>query len=237
MMKKINIIILLFSVCIILPVISKAQQKGTTDISKKYNLQSDKLDEQGRSLDGQILELNNKIAKIIKKYNLLNTTGIRVVPFQTTYNLGKNFIEIEKHLFIRSMIYNDKISGIQTKKIKIYTNGQTVTKIESEVYEKDYNSSEVNHVFISDPSPVTSGTDDVVFTHIFKGRTILDKKKLGDVKNTTAYPIRNDLKSEFLVPHLTIFFETLRFIAGAYYKSLKDADTNMADFLKHSTRY
>ncbi len=129
------------------------------------------------------------------------------------------------------------VVGIRTKKIKIFTNGQTVTRLESVIYEKYFNTRETSYVEISDPSPTSEGTDDITFTHIYKGKKILDNKKLGDIKNTTASPIRNDIKRDFLLPHLNQFYASILFIAEAYYSSLKDADQNMHEFLRDASNF
>ncbi len=222
----------LFAAAIIfVPVLIFAQ------VGDKYKLTSEKLDKQGNSLDEEILNLNKKIAAVIKKYNLLKTKDIRILPYQTTYNLGDNYIEIEKHLFTKDKLYGRKITGIKKKRIKIYTNGETISKIESLIFEKNFDSGEINEVFITDPSPGTVSTDDIIFTHKYLGKTIVNGKRLGDVKNTTANPVRNEIKQTFLVPHLNIFYNSLLFIASSYYKSLKDSDLYMSEFLKKSTRY
>jgi hypothetical protein len=216
--------------------IAQEKEKNKTG-DQEYKLSSEKLDEQGKFLDAQIISLCQDISGIIKRYDLLNTKGIRFVPYQTTYNLGQNFIEMEKHDFIKDELGHENITGIRTKKIKFYTTGQDVSKIESEVYERHYYSSEMDIVRISDPSPLQAGTDDMVFTHIRSGKALVDGRKLGDIKNTTAYPVRNEIKREFLVLHLTYFKNSLLFIAEAYYKSLKDTDGMMTDFLKQANKY
>ena len=66
---------------------------------------------------------------------------------------------------------------------------------------------------------------------------LLNNKKLGTVKNTTAYPLRNEIKREFLIPHLSTFYSAILFISEAYYKSLKDSDSSLSEFLKKSTKY
>jgi hypothetical protein len=216
---------------------SDAQDKTGAKSEKKYTLTSKKLDNQGKELDSQIIDLNNKIADVIKKFKLLNTPGIRILPYQTTYVLGKDYIEMEKHLFLKDQLYNRKIAGIKKKKIKITTNGQTVTRIESTIFEKDFDSGRVNEVIIIDPSPQSGGTDDITFTHNYGGTLVVKNKKMADIKNSTANPVRNEIKREFLIPHLSIFYNSLLFIAGSYYKSLKDSDSGMSEFLKKSTKY
>ena len=231
-MKRISIILVIIMIS---PIISNAQKKNSG--SQKNTLQSEKLDNQGKDLDDQIVSLNKKISELIKKYKLLEVKDISVLPYQTSYNLGKNFIEVEKHTFLRDSIYKRKISGIKTKSIKIFTNGSSISRIESKIYEKNYFSGNVNVVEIVDPSPESGGTDDIEFTHIYRGRTIMSKKKLGDIKNTTAYPVRNEIKQSFLVPHLTTFYNSLYFTVSSYFKSFKDTDTAMFDFLKKSIDY
>jgi hypothetical protein len=211
--------------------------------SKQYALTSERLDEQGKELDKQIVDYSKKIEAAIKKYDLFNTKDIRVLPYQSEYRQGKDYIEIEKHIFIKENVFKnniagiDDIVGIRTKKIRIFTDGQTVSRLESVIFEKYFNTRETSYVEIVDPSPTSEGTDDITFTHIYKGKKILDKKKLSEVKNTTASPIRNDIKHDFLVPHLNTFYASLLFIAEAYYSSLKDADQNMQEFLRDSSNF
>ena len=181
--------------------------------------------------------MNKKISEVIKKYDLLKTKDIRVLPYQTTYNVGDNYIEIEKHIFIKNDIYKNEIMGIRKKSIKIYTNGQSVNKIETKVYETSYDSGDKNVVTIVDPSPTSGGTDDIVFNHVWRGKTIVNKKTMSKIRNTTAYPLRNQIKRDFLVPHLTQFYRSLMFIAEAYYKSMKDSDSAMRNFLEKSIKY
>ncbi len=207
------------------------------DDSKDYKLTSEMLDKQSNELDQQIFNLNKSLAALIKKYDLLKTTDIKVLPFQTNYNLGPDFIEIEKHSFIRDDKFSNKATGVRTKKIVIYTNGETVSKIESRIFEKNFDSGDENVVDIVDPSPQTPDTNDIIFTHTYKGKVLMDKKKFADVKNNTASPLRNEIKQTFLVPHLSLFYDILLFTASSYYKSMKDSDSTMLEFLKKSANY
>src|SRR5271157_4525155 len=209
-----------------------AQEKS--DVQDTLSSQS--LDKQSKDLDIQIKSLNRKIADIIKKYNLLKTQDVRVVPYQMNYLLGQDFIQMEKHSFRKDDLYERDIIGIDVKKIKIYTDGQSISKIESQIYEHDTYSGSMNIVSITDSSPMAEGTDGIIFTYVMNGKNVLDNKKLGDVKNTTANPIRNELKRDFLIPHLTYFTNSLLFIAEAYYKGLKDSESGMADFLKKAVK-
>jgi hypothetical protein len=212
--------------------VSIAQDKS----EQQYKLTSERLDQQSKELDAQISSLNKRIAGIIKKYNLLKTPEVRMVPYQTKYVLGSDFIELEKHTFLKDDIYSKDVTGIEVRKIKIYSDGQSVSKIESQIYERDYYSGAMNIVKIVDPSPMSEGSDNIIFTHIVNGKTFLENKKLGDIKNTTAASIRNDVKREFLIPHLTYFTNSLLFIAEAYYRGLKDAESGMSEFLKKAIK-
>jgi hypothetical protein len=227
---------LLAAACLIIMfAVSSAQEKKGGD--QEYKLISEKLEQQGKELDNQIFDLTKKIAEIIKKYDLLKTSGIRVIPYQTTFSQGADFIMFEKYSFIKDYLYEKDIVGIQSKKIKIYTNGQSISKIESEIYEHNTWSGATNLVRIVDTSSMSGNTDSIIFTYIENGKTFLENKKLADVKNSTAYPIRNELKREFLIPNLSYFESSLLFIAESYYKGLKDSEAGMTEFLKKAKRY
>jgi len=222
---------------ILIPAFTVAQEKKPNDRPAEYRLKSDKLTTQAKELDNQILILNKKISDLIKDYSLASVDDIKTVPYQTTYKRESGYIEIERHVFIRDKIHNQMISGIRKKKIRIYINGQTVSKIESTVYQEIFNTEEKNIVYIVDPSPVTPGIDDIQFTHTIDNKVIINKKKLGEIKNTSAFPVRNDIKRTFLIPHLKLFYDYLMTIAESYYKSKKDFDNNMGEFLKKAAKY
>ena len=215
--------------------VSIAQEKKGS--GQEYALISEKLEQQGKVLDAQIFDLTKKISEIIKKYDLLKTAGIRVIPYQTTFSQGSDFIMLEKYSFMKDDLYEKDIVGMQSKKIKIYTNGQSISKIESEIYEHNTWSGATYLVKIVDTSSMSGNTDNIVFTHIENGKTFLENKKLADIKNTTAYPIRNELKREFLIPNLSYFQNSLLFIAESYYKGLKDSEAGMTEFLKKAKKY
>jgi hypothetical protein len=126
---------------------------------------------------------------------------------------------------------------LRKKSVKIFMSGQSVARIESVIYEKDYESGVTTEVRILDPSPGAPGTDDIVFTHLLNGKKLLDAKKLVEIKNTTAFPVRNDLKRDFYVPHLSYFYSVILSVSETYSKSIKDADTLMSEFLKKSRDY
>ncbi|HNW31029.1 MAG TPA: hypothetical protein PKN50_21310, partial [Spirochaetota bacterium] len=84
----------LIAACLVLAVtVAGAQEKKENE--QEYKLSSQTLDQQGGALDKQIAAYSVRMAEIIKKYNLLKTTGIRIIPYQTTYVQGADFIEME----------------------------------------------------------------------------------------------------------------------------------------------
>lgn len=196
------------------------------------SLDSDYINSQGKELDKQILDINKKISDIFKKYDLINQKNIRVLPYETTYKIGPDYIEIEKHSFVKDNIYRSNIVGIKKNIVKFYIASQALSKIELDVIYNNYNSGSSDHVKIINPSPLAEGTDGITFSHTIGGEKIIDNRKLSDFKNSTAFPVRNEMKRDFLVPHMTIIYNSLLFIAEAYNASLKDSETSISEFLK-----
>lgn len=196
------------------------------------------IEQYGKDMDKLVVDWSQRIANLIEKYDLVNTKDIRVLPYQSDYDLGDGYIELERHTFIkdaakrRAAFGYKEIQGILTKRIRIYTDGKSVSKIETDIQEKFFNNRPQNRVIVVDPSPTTEGTDDVTFTHIYKGKTIIENKKLSDIKNKSDSPLRNNIKRDFLVPNLHICYNLLMFIGEAYYSSLKDSEKFMDNFLK-----
>ncbi|MBN1531155.1 MAG: hypothetical protein JXA20_00695 [Spirochaetes bacterium] len=210
----------------------QAQEQGA-----KSTLTSEKLDKQEKDLDAQYLELTKRMEEIVKNYKLMEIKDIRIVPYQTDYRLGSDYIMIEKHTFIKDDERPKEVSGIKTKSIKIYTNGSAISKLEYVIYEKQYYSGVADKVTIVDPSPTSGGMEDIIFTHERRGKYLMKDQKMKDIKNTTAYPIRNELRQLFMIPNLAVFNNALLVTAEGYYQSLKDTDAIMMDFLKSSTKY
>ncbi len=209
-------------------------QQKSTEIAG--TLTSEKLDSEGKDLDQQIVGLSKKIGDVVARYKLMTIKDIRILPYQVTYKLGDNYVEIEKHSFERNELQN-KIVELRKKSIKIFMSGQSLSRIESVIFEKNYESNLTTEVRIVDPSPETPGTDDIVFTHTNNGKRLIDEKRFGDIKNTTAFPLRTELKRDFYIPHLSYFYSVVLNIAETYAKSIKDADSMMSEFLKKSIEY
>ncbi|MBN2039254.1 MAG: hypothetical protein JW864_04380 [Spirochaetes bacterium] len=205
--------------------------------SSKTVLTSSELETEGNEMDKEIDQIYKKINEIIVNYKLLEVKDIKILPYRTTYNVGENFIEIEKYELLRDTYVDDKILGINKKIIKVGFSGNSVSRLETQVIEQYLDTGSTNMVIIDDPSPSSSGTDDITFTQIRRNRKITNSKKLSDIKNNRVSPLRNNIKKEFIIPHLNYLYNTLLDIAETYYKGLKDSDSMLTDFLRKSTKY
>jgi hypothetical protein len=209
MRKSLNSIVVIVAVLI-------AANPGFSQEAKNTTLTSQNLTEESKQLDQQILSICKRIEDTIATYKLMTIKDIRLLPFQVSYTQGNDFIYLEKHFFINDDIIPNKIKLQKLKSIKIYTNGTTINKIESLIREENYY---------------------IVFTFVKNNKPIVNDKKLSEVKNTLAFPIQNQLKNEFYIPHLMYFYDVLLNISETYYKGIKDIDSTMTEFLKSSTKY
>lgn len=219
-----------------------AQQTKNSD-----NMESEQIQERGKALDRQIGEFNKKISDVISSSKLLEI-DVKTIPYQSNYKSGKDFVELEHHSFTRDDVIRNRIIGIKIKRIRIYTDGKNVSKIETTILDNNYGSAASTVVKIVDPNPMGGSSDNIQFTHIinakitkddkgeekYYGRVLLDAKPLSQVKNDRAFPLRNEIKRDFIVPHLSLLYNSLLFVTEAYTKSLKDADENLTEFLRKS---
>lgn len=218
---------------ILMPVLIFAQEE---------RLISQRIEDQGKSYDRQILELYNTIQKLISDNNFMNTRNYKTLPYQTEMNFGpdsKNpqYVELVKHVYIRDGLFSSTPVGLEEKILRIYTDGKTISKLETIIQTKNFKTQEVENVTVTDPSPMTESTDDVVFTHSYNGKKVIEQKKLADVKNTVDLPLRNEIKIQFMIPNLTILYNNLLLIIESNKKDYKDLDLKMTDFLKKAIQY
>lgn len=239
-MKKIlaAIIVLFF----VIPVFLTAQDNKESTEKKGGTLASKAIDEKGQGFDKQILDLNKSIEEVVSTANLMTGEGIRTLPYQTEIKYGpdeKNpkFIQIVKHIYIKDGLFSNTLVGYEEKLLRIYSDGKTVSQIETIIKTKNFDSQDVEIVSVLDPSPSTESTDDVVLTHTYNNKKLVNQKKLGEVLNNADTPIRNGIKTEFIIPNLTILHKNILFITEANKKGAKDSDLDMSEFLKKSTLY
>jgi hypothetical protein len=222
-------------ICTFIVSVSAQQKEKAKGNPEASSLSSGNLDAEGKNLDSIIKNLNEGIAGVLQKYKLMENKDIKIIPYQVDYSVEKDYILIERHMFMRDMM-DVKVVGEKRKSVKLYGSGGSLAKIESMIYERDYNNANEHYVEIIDPSPMTEGLDDVIIKQTFNKKLVFNKT-LGEMKNTTAFPVRNDFKRNFYIPHLTYFYNTVLSIAETYSKGAKDTDSSVTDFLQRSTQY
>lgn len=205
---------------------------------------SPRIIERGEELDRQIVQINQRISDLVINTDLISS-DIQILPYQSSYRTFDNRIELETHSFIRDDIYNNKIVGINRNITTIHLGGGSVTGIDIILYENNHVSGDTTIVKISDPSPLTDTTDDITFTHIrnaqmqrdedgiyqFTGRVLIDERPLGEIRNNDASPLRNQIKSDFLMDNLTSLYDNVLFISQAFINSTGGSDQYMAEFM------
>ena len=205
-------------------------------------LSSKVIDELGQSFDKQIAELNKSIQSVMADANLMSVSGIKTLPYQTDIAYGPDetnpkYFQITKHIYIKKGLFSNTLIGLEEKVLRIYSDGKTVSQIDTIIRSKNFLSQEEEIVSVSDPSPISDNTDDMILSHTFNKRKLVDQKKLGEVVNSVDAPMRNMIKSEFVIPSLSILHKNLLFITESNIKGSKEIDQNMAEFLKKSTLY
>ncbi|MCX7679052.1 MAG: hypothetical protein N2316_07510 [Spirochaetes bacterium] len=246
-----SITIILFSHLATGPAFTQTNQPSGGD-----KLTSKEIELEGSMLDKQFFAVNKDIIKTVKDYKVTSDEfkkHLRIIPFQTDIKFSDNgkgqFIEVSRHKFIRNPLNLHQIVGIKNKTFRIYYSGETVTRIEMTIFERYYDDNTAVQVDIVDPTPGDEQTNDITFTHTLLvnysmeneklRRTVklLDNKKLGEIQNTTAFPIRNQLRRDVLVPNIIYVNNVLLDVAESFYKGKKDAEALMLEFLQKSTAY
>ena len=99
----------IFLCCLVPLVMGYGQEKKAAE----DKMQSQDVDNDGKNLDSLINDLNVKITGLVKKYDLLNNKGIRILPYRFSYSQGDGYIEMERYTFLKDEIYNRDIVGIE----------------------------------------------------------------------------------------------------------------------------
>lgn len=200
------------------------------------SLESENLVAEAKDLDSAIIDLSRKIGDAVKKYKLYGAKDVTVLPFQITFESKDGYVMLTRH-YVEKQGPGGKISGLREKRLKIYTDGNAVSRLESIIIEKEYAKFSTNIITVNDPSPSADGTDDIVFQHTYNDRPIVSSKPFREIKNTTAFPLANNIKRDFYIPHLQYFYTNLVAIGETYLKGSKDNETIMQDILRKSTDY
>jgi len=215
---------------------------AAVSFAQDEKLISERVENQGKSFDKQIVELYNKIDNIIKVNGLIEKGLVKTLPYQTEYDLGPDrkkpqYIEIKKHFYIKDGPFSSYYVGLREKTLRIYISGNKITKFESIIYSKNYKNLEEEKVVVVDPTPLSAGTDDITFSHRYNYEDIFKDKKLSEIRNTVDNPLRNNIKKDFLIPNLNGLHTSLVFIVESRKKDFKDSDEDMSQFLKNSTDF
>jgi hypothetical protein len=213
----------------------QGQQKAPAAQKGESSLSNENLDLEGKNLDSIIKAYNEKIQGVIQRNKLMENKNIRIIPYQVDYDLGSDNIFIERHMFLRDA-GGAKVTGEKRKSVRLFISGGSLAKVVTTVYERDYNAASEFTIEITDPSPLTDNTDDIIIKQ-FNKKVMTVNKTLADIKNTTAFPVRNDMKRDFYVPNLTYFYNIVLSIAETYSKNAKDTDSSVAEFLRASAGY
>jgi len=204
--------------------------------------ESANLAELGKLYDKQIHELNIDIQRLISEGDFMNNRTFKSLPYQSEIYYGpdpKNpeYVELTKHVYTRNGQLGSEIVGYEEKKMQIYSDGKSISKIITVVRKKNFRTLDEEVVTMIDPSPTTEGTDDILLSHTYNNRVLVKQKKMAEIENTMDAPIRNNLKIQFIIPNLAILNNMLIFITEVNSKSAKDADRKMAEFLKKAVLY
>lgn len=239
MKKSLIAVMVLF---LIIPVFLTAQDNKESKDKKEGTLTSKAIEEKGQGFDKQILDLNKNIQDVVAGANLISASGIKTLPYQTDITYGPEkenpkYFQIVKHIYITDGLFSNNLIGYEEKTLRIYTDGKTVSQIETVIKTRNFKSQDEEIVTVNDPSPSTESTDDITINHTFNGKKLIENRKLGEILNDADSPIRNGIKSEYIIPNLTILHKNLLFITESNKKGSKDSDTNVSEFLKRSTLY
>jgi len=221
---------------LIMPVFIFAQS------GKQDALNSQQINDKSKELDKQILTLYKSIEEVIATSNMMSYEGVKYLPYQTdiVYGPDKNkpqYVELIKHIYVKEGLFSGKLIGYEEKTLRIYSDGKTINKMETIIKTRNFYGQTEEILSVVDSSPKSESKDDILISHSLNGRKIVDQKKLGEILNNMDFPIKNEIKAEFMIPNLVTLHKNLLFITEANVKSSKDVDMNVADFLKKSTYY
>jgi len=233
---------LLITFFLVIPVFISAQQR-------QDKLNSQLIDEKGKALDKEIIDLYKLVEGVIANSDIMSPDGVKFLPYQTDIIYGPDYdpkkkdnkkpeyFELIKHIYIRAGIFSGRLVGYEEKTLRIYSNGKTINKMEAIIKVRNFQEQSEEILTVVDSSPTSGSKDNIILTHVRNGRTVVDKKKLGDILNNIDLPIANEIKSDFMIPTLVTLYKNILFITEVNLKNSKDVDANVADFLKKSTFY
>lgn len=197
------------------------------------NLQKAKeLEETEAILDEKISVYNEMLAN----YSNLQDESIIYSPDKTIFTVGDGYIELESYNFIREELQSTKIVGGQQKFMRLYFSGESLTKIETEIIEKNFAAKSTYYTKIVDPDPTSAENNDIEIT-VKVDDDPSRTTTLEQMQNTLTNPNRIKFKREFYITNLQDFERLFRYTEKyrAHYSS--NDDYNAIEIMKRSLKY
>ena len=190
------------------------------------------LDQFEKSLDSKIMVINKKLAQ----YSSLMNEKVTHTPVHSRFRKGDGYIEYEKYDFIYENPSSSVIVGGRKKLVKLYYNGDTLSKVESEIIDENYVLRTKKTLKVTDPSPATEeNTDMTVFRQLNKESP--REFKLADMQNTISNPNRIQFKKEFYLDFINNLEEDLRYTRKYVDLYGTNSQTDTIEELKTSIDY
>jgi len=202
-------------------------QDDNPDLQKSEELQNVE-----KILDTKLAELNKQLAS----YAVLKDKKITMSPNQTIVKNTNEYIEMKSYDFIASEHASNEIIGSMEKSIKLYFNGTTLSKVESEVIEENYPNKTRTITNVVDPTPSTDDNADIIIKSAVNSKEPYEVT-LGSMENTLTNPTRIKFKREFYWNHLMNFERMFRYTNKYYTLYGTSTDYQTVEALKKSLSY
>ena len=183
-------------------------------------------------LDERIAQFN----AMFSEFADLKAGDVNHSPSQTRFRRGSDYIELEKYDFIKESFASNKVVGRRTKYLRLYFNGETLNRVESEMVEVNFKTGKRHISRVVDGSPASAETSDIeVFTQ--NNQEPPNETTLGEMENTISNPNRIKFKREFYLEHLKVFERYFRYTKK--YRELygSNTDYNSIETMKKSLDY
>ena len=205
---------------------------------------AESLAETDRKMDDKIKDINERLSRFGNLRAIVTKTIQEdrpiFTPGQTMVRLSPSdakepYIELEAYDFIPQG-YSNKAIGQRYKIVRLYFDGDKLSKIESIVTEQNFREDSKYMSRVVDPTPLTEGTKDIEITHQFNREKTYDVT-LEKMENTLSNPLKVKFKREFYIPHLTYFEKLFRY-TEEYQKRFGSANDKVTvETLKRSLEY
>ncbi len=186
-----------------------------TSIDKNLQKVIDPSLQSSASMKSAEIALDEKILVLYKRlqeYRGLMNVDVRYTPQRTkfTKDVSKGYIELESYSFIPVVHFLPELSGLRTKTMRLYFQGNNLSKVQTTVtdYDHEQDISEISTVV--DIKPLTKENGDVSVTHQVNGDKTYTSR-LGAFENIVSRPVRLDFKRKYYEKHLVYFEKLFRF--------------------------